>query len=134
MFLPEAELHTVRQFADGFIREDDEQLVGRRLKEEWDLPLMQPRFQKGCRLKGMSADSQIKVIGEERVELDACNPSFSHQCPMLLDDSEEMGNQLRVGHDNRLTEQSSAFRAADIEGIAEFRQILQTDIVLRTCQ
>ena len=53
---------------------------------------------------------------------------------MLLDDSEEMGNQGRVGHYNRLTEQSSAFRAADIEGIAELRQILQTDIVLRTCQ
>ena len=66
---PEAELHVLRKAGHGFVFDDTEGLVGRRIEAECIAVLHQCLADAVRRLNGWDADPLIQAVGEERVEL-----------------------------------------------------------------
>ena len=67
------------------------------------------------------AAALIEAVREEGVELDAEDASLRQQRAALLDDGEEVRHGIRFREDNRLAEECTALRPADVERIAEAR-------------
>ena len=70
----------------------------------------------------MTADAEVEIVGEERVELQAEQTSFGHQGTMLLDDGKEMTGSIATGKDHGFTTQRTHLGAADVEDVAELSQ------------
>lgn len=116
--LPEAVGDFFGERFELVIGHDDENLVGRGLEEEAIAVLLQgPANRAGC-LDGGGADLLVEAVREQRVKLQAEQPAFGEQGAVLLHDREEMRRAVLFGEDDGLAEESAAFRAADVEGIA----------------
>ena len=81
---------------------------------------------------GVCADALVEPVGEQRVELETQQPPLGEQRAVLLDDGEKVRNESRLRNDDRLAEQRAAFRAADVEDIAQRGKVAQRYVVLRT--
>ena len=67
---------------------------------------------------------KVQIICEQGIELDPQDAAFREERSVLLYDREKVRDQRRIRDSDRLAEERSAFRSADVEDIAEFRKIL----------
>ena len=74
-------------------------------------------------LVGMGGDTQVEVVGEERIKLHAYEPSLGQQCPVLLDGTEKKARCVAFGEDHRLAAQCADLRASNVENVAVASQI-----------
>ena len=107
----------------------DECLVGRGVKGELEADLLEQRAQGVGRLERGLADAQVEIVAEELVELDAQQAALGEQRPVLLDDCEEVGDEIGVGHHYGLAKQRPALGAADVEGVGKACQVGEGHIV-----
>ena len=74
---------------------------------------------------------KVQIICEQGIELDPQNAALRKKRAVLLYDREKVRDQRRIRDHNRLAEERSALRSANIEDIAESRKILQCHVVFR---
>ena len=67
---------------------------------------------------------KVQIICEQGIELDPQNAAFRKKRAVLFYNCEKVRDQRRIRDHDRLSEERSAFRSADVEDIAEFRKIL----------
>ena len=73
-------------------------------------------------------DAFVASVGKECVELQPQQPPLCQQRAVLLDDGEKMRQQTGLCHDS-LSEQRAAFRAADVEYVAQLGKIVERHVV-----
>ena len=121
--LPEAEGDLSGKPMVGRMIQNRKDLIGGG-SEQQGIALVDERFLNLLSvLHGGLTNMEIEIVGKQPVKLNTQQPAFCKQCPVLLDDRKEMGNQLRVGDHHGLAQQCAAFGAADIKRITEPRQI-----------
>ena len=79
-------------------------------------------------LIGMAGNSEIQIVSEQGVELDAQQTALGHAAAPLLHDEAEVLLQSRVHDDHGLTEQSTDLGAADIEHVAQVGDLRQGQV------
>ena len=123
--LDEAHLYFLCQASGLFFLKGNEDLVCRGMKRKGIAP--------GCKclpdpvsaVNGVFPDLEVEMICKECIELDCRDPSLCQKRAVLLYDREQMGDIAVPGDDNGLSEQGSAFGAADIKCVAEPPEILK---------
>lgn len=84
------------QTVDFAVGQHEEELVGRRV-DVGAISLPEQRLPEAAgRRDGLPRDTQIESVGEERLELEAQQPTLGQQGAVLLDEGEEVGQQSRV--------------------------------------
>ena len=132
ILLPDGEVHALGELFALLLTDDAEALV-RRGGETGQIAVFHHRAPDSVGVaNGVCADALVEPIGKERVELDAEQPSLGEQRAVLLDDGEKVWNEPRLGNDDRLAEQRAAFRAADVENVAQRGKVAQCHVVFRT--
>ena len=66
----------------------------------------------------MPANTEIEVVGKERVELESQQSALRQQRSVLLDDREERLRRIAFRKDHRFAAQGADFGAAYIEYVA----------------
>ena len=132
VLLPDGEVHVLGERPTLGLFDDAEALV-RRGGEAGQVAVFRHRAPDGVGVAdGIRADALVEPIGKQRVELEAEQPPLGEQRAVLLDDGEKVRNESRLRNDDRLAEQRAAFRAADVEDIAQRGKVAQRYVVLRT--
>ena len=80
------------------------------------------------------SDPEVQLICEERVELDAREPSFGAEREVALDQGREVLRHVVLGEDKSLAAEGAALCTADIENIAELSYLRKCQICSRTCK
>ncbi len=112
------------------VGEDREELVRRRVHQEFAAEGLEP-FTKADRLRhGVAADLVVETVAEELRELDAEEPSLGKHAALALDHVTEVVVNARVVDDKGFADQAAHFRPADVEDIREPREVLNGDVVL----
>ena len=110
------------------VGEVDEDLVGRRLREQGNARLRASGLHARGVLVRAASDLEVEIVGEERLELRSEQPPLREHGPVLLHVRAEMGLELVVYDDDGLAEQRAAFRAAAIEHVSETRDVLEGNV------
>ena len=110
------------------VGEVDEDLVGRRLREQGNARLRASVLHARGVLVRAACDLEVEVVGEERLELRAEQPPLREHGPVLLHARAEMGLELVVHDDDGLAEQRAAFRAAAVEHVGEPGDVLEGNV------
>ena len=132
VLLPDGEVHAFGERPALLLADDAEALVRRRV-EAGLIAVFRHRAPDGAGVAdGVRADALIEPVGEQRVELKAEQPPLGEQRAVLLDDGEKVRNEPRLRKDDRLAEQRAAFRAADVEDVAQRGKVAQRHVVFRT--
>ena len=84
-FFHEAEALIALQTPGCRVVERDEDLIGRRVEGERIATFHQHFANTVGRIVGVAGDPAIQIVGEQRVELHAQQPSLGEQSSMLLD-------------------------------------------------
>ena len=103
-------------------------LVGGRLQEELVAALVQHTTQGLRGLNRLAANLKIQAIGKERLELHARQATFGQQRAMLLNARNGMSRSMHAAEHHGLAAQSTALGAADVEHVAQLRQLGQGDV------
>ena len=102
-----------------FLFEGDKNLVCRRMKSKVIASVCKGCPDPVCSVNRIFPNLEVEIVRKKRIKLNRRDPSFCQQCSMLLYDGEQMRDIVVSGDDNGLSEQCTAFGAADIEGIAK---------------
>ena len=102
-----------------FLSEDWELLIGWRIDVELNTFALKHALHFHCHVDGMLSYVKIKIVGKERVELDAQEPALGKQGSMLLDDGEELTWSVALGEHHSLATQGANLGAANIEHITQ---------------
>ena len=118
---PEGEIDLFLQGLYQGVGDDDKLLVGGRVEVEREACRAQDVLQLFRHVDGMGGDLQVEVVGEQGIELDACQPPLGKQGSVLFDDTEETAGGSTTGEDNGFAAEGTDLGAADVEGIAVTR-------------
>ena len=66
----------------------------------------------------VATDVEVKVVGKQGFKLRPVEMALCHHCAMLLLNAEEVAVGIALGEDNSFATNSTAFRAAYVEGVA----------------
>ena len=110
------------------VLQDDELLVGGRLKGEGEAALPEDLLQLFRHGDGMLADAEVQIIREEGIELHAQQAALGQQRAVLLDGVHKMRRFVSLREDDRLTAEGADLGTADVEDIAEGSQVRQGEV------
>mgnify|MGYP002530616949 CR=1 FL=1 len=119
-----AELGQLRIGHDGIL------LVGGGVKEEGVAVLLENGVYLLGHDVGVAGDPEVQVIGEQSVELHAQQTALGQHAAPLLHHKAEVPLQRIVHNDHGFAEQSAHLVAADVEHIAQPRQLRQGQVAI----
>ncbi len=71
----------------------------------------------------------VQIVGEQRVELHAQQPSLGEQSSMLLDERHKVLRHVAVREHHRFTEHGTHLGAADVEHVRDTRDVFKRHVV-----
>ena len=109
----------VRELLHHRVGQDGKLLIGGGLVEEGHALISQGVSDHHGQVHRVLGDAGVKIVGEQRLELDAQQPSLRQHPALTLDHVAEILLQVRMEQHRRLPEQGPHLGAADVEGIDE---------------
>ena len=125
----EAEAHAALQTFGRLVIKRDEDLVGRRVESERITAFHEHFANAVGRIVGAAGDSAVQVVGEQRVELHAQQPSLGEQSSMLLDERHEVLRHVAVREHHRFAEHGTHLGTADVEHVRDARDVFKRHVV-----
>ena len=126
--LLEFQLELLRDLRVLGVGKVDEDLVGRRLREQGNSRLRASVLHTRGVLVRAAGNLEVEVVGEERLKLRAEQPPLRKHGAVLLHVRAEMRLELVVHDDDGLAEQRAAFRAAAVEHVGEPSDVLKGNV------
>ncbi len=110
------------------VGKNHELLVGRRLQEELVAALVQHATKRLRRFDRLATDLEIQAVGKERLKLHARQAALGQQRTVLLNARNGMRRSVHAAKHHGLATQSAALGAADVEHVAQLRQLGQGNV------
>ena len=95
---------------------------------------MQHTTQRLGRLNRLSTNLKIQAIGKERLKLHARQAALGQQRAVLLNTRNGMRRSVHAAEHHSLAAKRAALGAADVEHVAQLRQLGQNEVALVGCQ
>lgn len=114
------------------VGQDGELLVGVRVAREGKARLGYRPLHPHPQPVGARAELEVEAVLEEAFKLDAEQPPLGEHAAPLLDEVAEIGLQRVVHDDDRLAEERPALGPAEVEDVAQPREVGQGEVV-RLC-
>ena len=87
-----------------------------------------------CHVDGVSGDVEVKVVGEECIELNASESALGEQCAMTLHDVHEVTGCTGPWEDDCFAAKCADLCAADVEDVAVTGEPGEVEVALGGCQ
>ena len=118
VLFPEAESYLFLKLLHFGVFENDKLLICGGIHKEFIAFFAEHCLELLCHIYGVAAYFEIKVVCEQRVELNAVESALCQKSAVLFDHCKEVLGSVIVCEHHRLAAKRAYFSAADIENVA----------------